>query len=188
MTYLPELFGPTALLVASIAAYIEVRRREGASLVGELAALAAAMLALQLGLHTALNGSIDVLVYTHLWAAYLTFAYLQVKRRAPAENADALKYLALAIFSVPTALRALNDPTGGYSVLLLAEHAGLAVVGEALKRRDIVKWAAIVIVLAVVYMLRDFTYVITGIVALTLVGYVIYKLSKNDTPPARPLQ
>lgn len=173
-----ELFGPTALLLASLAAYLEAKKRAGGSLGGELLSIAGMMLAFQLGLNALTDGELDVLVYSHLWAAYLVFTYLQVKRRVSPQNATPLKYLALAVFTLPLVFKALDDSS--YGLLLLAEHALLAIIGEMLKRREIVKWAVIVTILAVVYMLRDFTFLNIGLIAVLLIGYSIYRLSKNS--------
>lgn len=177
---LHELFGPTALLLASVAVYLEAQRDGQKSLGAELLAIAGMLLAVQLGMHRVSDGAVNDLVYTHLWAAYFAFAYWRVKRHGDAQNATLLKYLALLAFTLPTAFKALDDTTGNYGLLLLGEHVVLAIIGEYFKKRLFVRWGVWVSILTMVYTLRSSTFLNIGFIALVLITYSVYRISKSS--------
>lgn len=169
------LFGPSVLFAVSIMLYGEaVRSRLGLS--ARLVALGGVILALQLAIHASL-ADVNWLVYSHMWAAYAAYVAWELSRlgRLDAQSAE---LLALALLSVPVGLQALAEPMP-YATLLIAEHVVLAITGAALGRSRWIKWSVVMIILALVYLMRNLTYVNLGLIALLLIGYAIYRLQRG---------
>ena len=136
------------------------------------------MLALCQAIYLADNDT-NFLVYTHLWATYTAVAtYLVSKRANTGDNVQALTYVTLVIFTVPVVLKALDD-TSTYSLLLLFEQASLLIAGAVLNKKPLTYWGAAVVVLSVVYMLRSFAYLQLLIIAVILIGYAIFRLTRQ---------
>ncbi len=122
----------------------------------------------------------DWLIYTHWWAfTAAAVALLRYHRTGNREQAMIRGILALTLFSLPTALAALVDGTGMYRMVFLLEHVALAMVGLALNKKLAVRWGAIGIGLAVLYMLRGYTYLLLVLIALALIALAVWRLNKK---------
>ncbi|MBL8158935.1 hypothetical protein JNJ66_00595 [Candidatus Saccharibacteria bacterium] len=119
------------------------------------------------------------LIYTHLWALYLVYVARTMQRSGLGQLAGTVKIMALAAFSGPLILEALRDQQV-YGPVLLAEHICLLVLGVVVRRAYIVYWAIIVSVIAVMYMMRSFAYFQLGLMAVTLIGFGIYRLARSE--------
>jgi hypothetical protein len=125
-------------------------------------------------------------IYSHLWAALLgLYAYLRytVNNHSAEQGFTAA---ALCTLSIPLALQALGDQGQYYGWLLIMEHVGLALIGTLINRPFIIKWGLTVSILAVLYQLRELTFVVLGLVGLGVIGLAVYLLNKYDsqkTPP-----
>ncbi len=130
----------------------------------------------------------NVLVYSHLWAALFAFyAYVATRRRQKNEE-ESYTILALVAFTLPTAIMALDSAGGGYGWLLIAEQICLVLLGMAIGRRLVIKWGLVASILAVLYQLRELTFIALALVGLTIIGIAIYLLLKhgNDEKPSPP--
>lgn len=119
------------------------------------------------------------LVYSHAWAAYLAYVAWRLRQEGRRQEMYSLTYGALVVFSLPTALRALGDPTA-YGLLLLAEHVALIVLGAITQKKLFTFWGIAVSILTVMYLLRAFGYVQLGIIAVTLIGYAVWRLGTSE--------
>ncbi len=122
-----------------------------------------------------LGGNYDMLVYTHWWAIIL--AVLAGARYVISDKNNALHWLiaALCILSIPTGLAALGDPSK-YQMIFLIEHVILLTIGGVLNYRLVVLWGSSGVALAVLYWLKDQTYILLGLLGLGLIGLAIWRL------------
>jgi len=175
-TILFRYFAPTLLVITSLTVLGEQKRLKGGNLFVLLPG-AGLLLALCQAIYLADN-STNFLVYTHLWAAYVAAAtYLVSIRTGNKENVQLLTYVALAVFTLPVVLRALDD-TSTYSLLLLFEQTALLIAGVVFNKRLLTYWGAAVVVLSVVYMLRSFAYLQLLLIAVVLIGYALFRLTR----------
>lgn len=68
---------------------------------------------------------------------------------------------------------------GWYQLLFLIEHLALLVAGALLSVRWILWWGLTGASLAVIYFLKDYTYLRLGFLGLLLIGIVIWRLAKG---------
>lgn len=124
-----------------------------------------------------LGGDYDMLVYTHWWAVVL--AALAGLRYSISDKKSALQWLiaALCFMSVPTGLSALGDPDK-YQFIFLIEHVVLLAIGGMLNYRLAILWGSSGVALAVLYWLKDQTYILLGLLGLGLIGLAIWRLLK----------
>ncbi len=125
------------------------------------------------------------LVYMHLWAAAaFVVAYLYfVKRTRP--EARARLIVGLLLLSLPTLNAALSEG-GGAQLLFLVEHVLIVIAGLVYAYRVATWWGAAGVTLAVLYMLKGYTSLLTiaiGLIVICAVVYVIIKSDKKHTPP-----
>lgn len=174
----PGLLPPLILLMISGAIMAESRRFLP-GLGGQLAGLGLAVFSLQWMISVSFD-DVNWLVYTHMWAIYAAAcaAYLR-QAGQPRESYRLFGYAALVVLSGPVALEAMGSPESYYSLLLLAEHVALAVIGVMTQRPLLVKWGAAVTALSLIYMLRDYTYFNLGLIAVLLIGYAVYRIGRN---------
>lgn len=133
-------------------------------------------------------GERHVLVYSHLWAALFgIYAYIGAYRHQKSEE-QPYTILALTVLTAPTALMALDNAGGGYGWLLILEQIGLVLLGMAVGKKTITKWGLIGAILAVLYQLRNLTFIALALVGLTIIGIAIYLLLKrgNEEKPSSP--
>ncbi len=140
-------------------------------------ALGVAMAAIQWLLY--LVGLREFLVYSHLWALF--FANLAVQRYARGDLAKEYSYTltALMILSLPLAIVALGNQGQLYGWLLIIEHLLLLLLGMVINRPLVRQWGLWVSVMAVLYQLRDLTFLALGFLAIVLISIAIRVLQKN---------
>ena len=91
---------------------------------------------------------------------------------------------AAAILSV-SGIATVANGSGGAQVWALCGHIALLMAGVVLSRRSFSIWGAVGIVLAILWFLRGFTFVLLTIAALLLLAFAIWKLN-SQTRPATP--
>ena len=126
-----------------------------------------------------LGGDYDMLVYTHWWAVVLVA--LAGLRYSISDKKSALQWLiaGLCFMSIPTGLSALGEPDK-YQLIFLIEHVALLVIGGMLNYRLAVLWGSSGVALAVLYWLKDQTYILLGLLGLGLIGLAIWRLLKGS--------
>jgi hypothetical protein len=139
-----------------------------------------------IGLQRILNISVpdtNLLVYTHWWSAVfagLSYMYYAAGKR---NDAKSLIYFALAImtfFTGISALGMLGASTVPYQTIFIVEHLLLLVAGLVLSRKVFTIWGAVAVILAVLWMIKDYTYLLLGIAALVLIGIAVYALIRQS--------
>ncbi len=127
-----------------------------------------------------LSGDYDSLIYTHWWA--LTIGALAGFRLfiSDKQNAQNWLFVSLCVLSIPTGLKALDNPES-YQFVFLMEHVVLLVVGGLFSYRPVVLWGASGIGLAVLYWLKDQTYILLGLLGIGLIGFAVWRLLRKKT-------
>lgn len=126
---------------------------------------------------------INFLVYTHWWAivfAGLSYMYYVVDKQ---HGSKIRLIIALFMVSFFTGTAALGD--SGYSdipykSIFLAEHIAILIIGSVLSRKLISIWGAVGIVLAVLWMLKGYTWLMLVVAALALIMFAVYALNKQS--------
>lgn len=141
------------------------------------AALIIASLSLQRLLFLA-QPDLNVLVYTHWWvfvSGALALYYHGLHRN---EDAKWRGIIALSILSITGGFYALFEG-GMYQYIFLIEHAVLVVAGLLLTQRLVTIWGAVGVGLALLWMLRGYTYLWLALVGLGLIAFVIMRLLRR---------
>ena len=122
---------------------------------------------------------INGVVYAHWWAiviAIIAFWRNQfVGRRLG---------VAMAILTMTLAGFALREG-GIYQMLFLAEHIVLLIAGALLRKQWAVWWGIIASVGAILYFIKDYTFLWLGVLGLSLIALVVWRLTKIGKPEER---
>lgn len=121
----------------------------------------------------------NFLIYTHWWALTAAIGAALRLQRNDRDGAKVRSILALVALSLPTGLFALDDPNR-YQLLFLLEHIVLAVGGLVMNKKLVVQWAAVAIGLAMLWLLKSFTYLLLLVLALALIGFAVWRLMKRS--------
>ncbi|MDR0788882.1 MAG: hypothetical protein LBN03_01640 [Bifidobacteriaceae bacterium] len=125
--------------------------------------------------------SMDELVYVHIIAATV-FAWGYVLIRYVKQNYKITRIvLALGLLTLWVGTLALNDG-GSYVTLFLAEQAILLAIGGFTKITWATKWGAAGVICAVLYFVRDYTYIWLGLLGIGIISIVIWRLRSADNP------
>lgn len=117
---------------------------------------------------------VDMVFYAHWWA--LTLGLVAWWRGAG--HRVVRLTVAMSLITASTGLLALTGD-GLYQLLFLAEHLALLVAGALLQKRWAVWWGIIAAVLAILYFLREYTFLWLGFLGLFLIGIVIWRLMRK---------
>ena len=117
---------------------------------------------------------VDMVFYAHWWALTLG---LVAWWRGVGHRVVRLT-VAMSLITASTGLLALTGDSL-YQLLFLAEHLALLVVGALLQKRWAVWWGIIAAVLAILYFLREYTFLWLGFLGLFLIGIVIWRLMRK---------
>jgi hypothetical protein len=139
-----------------------------------------------IGLQRILNISApdtNLLVYTHWWSAVfagLGYMYYAAGKR---NDAKSLVYFALGImtfFTGISALGMLGASTVPYQTIFIVEHLLLLVAGLVLSRKVFTIWGAVAVILAVLWMIKDYGYLLLAVAAMVLIGFAIFALVRQS--------
>ena len=121
----------------------------------------------------------SALVYTHWWAITAGLAaLLYYKRTSKAAEAQVRGIIALAVVTIPTGLFALTDPSK-YQLLFLLEHIAMIVAGVLTSKQLLIRWGAVGVILALLWLLRGYTYILLALLALSLISLAIWRLLRK---------
>ncbi len=127
----------------------------------------------------------NVLVYTHWWAAAIGLqAYIRHRFGRSADGVRARAIIALTAVSVPTGIAAIASG-GMYQVVFLIEHVLMLLVGFAMGKRLGLLWGAIGIGIALLWMLRGYTFILLALLGIGLIVLAVVKLLKSDVQDLR---
>lgn len=121
----------------------------------------------------------ELQIYTLSWSAYI----LWLSRYAKEKELDLYYLLALAVATVPLGVEALENQLRG--LILIGEGLGLVLVGIQLRKKIIWQWGAGVLVIEVLYYMREFllnlpTWAIFGGLGLAILGGSVYLLQRRQ--------
>ena len=125
----------------------------------------------------------NILVYTHWWAAVIalvSFAYYSDGKVASAKFRGNIALTFISLFGGLAALGFFGASDVPYQVIFLIEHALILAVGLLFSRKSFTTWGAVGVVLSVVWMIKDMTYLLLALAALGLIGFAVYALNKQS--------
>lgn len=128
---------------------------------------------------------IDPLVYTHWWAiaiAGLSYLYYKADKIPSAKLRIVIALLIVTSFSGMAAISTESGNVLGlsYRSIFLIEHVFILVSGLVLSKKLFTIWGAVGAVLAVLWMLKGYTYLLLVSIAFLLIGIAIYALTKQS--------
>lgn len=118
---------------------------------------------------------LNFVLYAHWWAVTLAVTAL-VRQSYKRERWIA----ATALVTLSSGLYALMNG-GNYQLLFLIEHLGLLVAGALLSKSWAIWWGIGASALAVLYFLRDYTFLLLGFLGLLLIAIVVWRLMSAKT-------
>lgn len=169
-----EYWVPWLLIVGSLTVGIEGFLRRQTILIE------AALYGVTLGLQRLVGltfEDLNIVFYAHWWAIVIGSTALW------RDNKVARLIIAMGIVTTISGIYAL-DEGGLYALLFLIEHLGLLVVGAIRGKSWAIWWGLIAAVLAVLYFLRDITFLAFGFLGLVIVGIVVWRLLKIANKPS----
>ena len=114
----------------------------------------------------------NLVVYGHWWA--VTIALMAWWR---SDNYKPRAIVALSLVTGSTGIYALmGEP--GYPMLFLVEHLVVLIAGAVLRKAWAMWWGVISVVLAVLYFLRDYTFLAPLFLGILLIIFVVWRLTK----------
>lgn len=114
----------------------------------------------------------NLVVYGHWWA--LTIAFVALWRSIDYKTR---LMVALGFVTASTGIYALMDKPG-YSLVFLIEHVIILVAGAMLRQQWAMWWGIVATVIAILYFLRDFTFLALLFLGFLLIVFVIWRLTK----------
>ena len=115
---------------------------------------------------------LTMVVYAHWWAGVIGLVGLWRK-----ESSIVRPIIALSFVTLSTGLFALSG-VSGYSLLFLIEHVLITVVGALLRAQWAMWWGVCATIVAVLYFLRDYTFLVLLFVGFLLILFVVWRLLK----------
>lgn len=114
----------------------------------------------------------NLVVYGHWWA--VTIALMAWWR---SDNYKPRAIVALGFVTGSTGIYALmGEP--GYPMLFLIEHLLVLIAGAVLRKAWAMWWGVVAVVLAVLYFLRDYTFLAPLFLGILLIIFVVWRLTK----------
>ena len=125
----------------------------------------------------------NVLVYTHWWAfatALLSGVYYLDGRHVEAKTRMNIALTFISLFGGLAALGFYGVSDVPYKTIFLIEHALILFTGAVLSRKQFTIWGAVGVILSVLWMVKDFFYLMLALIALVLIGAAVYALIKQS--------
>lgn len=125
----------------------------------------------------------NFLVYTHWWAlvfALLSYIYYKNNRK---QDSTILLYIGLSLMTIFTGAAALGYIGSGdvpYQVIFILEHIVLLIAGLIASKKVLTTWGAVAAILAVLWMLRNFGWVLLAFAGIALIAAAIYALMRQN--------
>ncbi len=115
---------------------------------------------------------ISLVFYAHWWALVIGL----VATWRP-QHRQIRAVIALSFVTLSTGLYALQYASG-YTLLFLFEHAVVLVAGAMLRQQWMLWWGVTAVILAVLYFLRDYTFLALLFLGFLIILFVIWRLTK----------
>ena len=134
---------------------------------------------------TTLIPELGLVAYSHWWA--LTLIAVAWWRGVGRVRLG----LGLGFITLPTGIFALIDgSTSGivYTAVFLVEHLVVALVGALIRKQWVMWWGIIAVLLAVLYFIRSYTFLILLLLGFLLILFVVWRLLKSghSNTPDKP--
>jgi hypothetical protein len=117
---------------------------------------------------------LNLVAYAHWWA--LTVAAMALW--SPTYRRTRF-VIAMSLITLASGIFALSEG-GYYQSLFLVEHLGLLVVGALLSRNWAIWWGICASTIAILYFLREYTFLWLGFLGLLMIGIVVWRLLRNN--------
>lgn len=163
-----------AVLVLALAATLGIEAYQRRSWALGEAAIYVANVAFQ-RLMGVLYPELNAVFYAHWWA--LLVAVVALVRRS---DVRPRLVVAMALVSISSGLYALGEG-GFYQLLFLAEHLALLVIGALRQKTWAIWWGITASAVAILYFLRDYTFLWLGFLGLLLIAIVVWRLMRSST-------
>ncbi len=115
---------------------------------------------------------INIVFYAHWWAATIAIAASVRINHKTARYA-----IAAGLVTASVGMYALRSG-GIYQLLFLIEHVGLLAAGSLFRRQWAVWWGLTASIMAILYFIKDYTYLWLGLLGLVLIALVVWRLNK----------
>ncbi len=125
----------------------------------------------------------NILIYTDWWAVIfvgLSYLYYSAGRKTNAKILLYIALIAMSLFSGMAALGWFGASDMPYQTIFLIEHVLLVIIGLILSRKLFTIWGAVGIVLSVLWMMKDQTYLLLASAGLVLIGVAVYALIRKS--------
>lgn len=172
---------PILLVIAGLVTWYQAHKEK--SIDAEAAAyitlgVAVSWLLLNLGVR-------EVLAFSYLWTAIFALMYLWRKQASDQARTESFLLFALLAFTVPLGLQVLDEAGSFRGWLFVIQQIVVLIIGVGMKQDMMIKWGVVASVLAVIYQLRDLTFLLLGVLGLSVIGVAIWLLNreaKNEKP------
>lgn len=173
------LWGAAAFTVLAVAACLEAPARHRSAVVD------AAILGCAAVWFWACSSYVDLGAFWSVQWCAMALGALSVKRYWMHRPAAGRKLLmaAAAFASLGALVTVLNGNTLE-QIISLVVFVALLIVGMSLDERVFTVWGAVGVATAVVWYLRDFTYLLLAALALALIAFAIWRLNRKKPVPA----
>jgi len=126
---------------------------------------------------------INLLVYTHWWAivfAGLGYLYHTASNENSSKIRTIIAFSIISYFSGTAALGAYGTSDVPYRLIFLLDHIFILIIGSIISKKMYTIWGAVGVILAVLWMLAGYTYLLLAFVAFVLIGAAIFALVKQS--------
>lgn len=125
----------------------------------------------------------NVHIHTHLLALFLAGFALWRSSLGDKNASNSYIQALFCVATIPLALQALSDESGGlYGLLLIAQQIFFMVLGALFGLRFLLKAGMWVALAAILYQLRGLGWAFLSLLALILIGIAIYRLQQHSDP------
>ncbi len=127
---------------------------------------------------------LNILIYTHWWAlvfALLSYAYGMIGKL---QNAKMFTIIGLSFITIFGGLEAISNMAVGsniYSSLFLVEHALILIFGLITSATLQKNWGIVSLIVAVLWLMNGFTFLLPAIIAIMLIIFAIKSLSSQSS-------
>lgn len=118
---------------------------------------------------------VNIVLYAHWWAVVLILVAVWSRT-----HRQTRLIIAGGIVTFISGIYALTQGTG-YQLLFLIEHLALLVAGALLSRSWAIWWGISATAVAILYFLRNYTFLLLGFLGLLLIAIVVWRLMRSST-------
>lgn len=118
---------------------------------------------------------LNFVFYAHWWAIVIAAVALTMRARRQTRV-----IIAMSLITTASGVYALRYG-GSYQLLFLIEHLTLLVIGALAAKTWAVWWGIAAAAVAILYFLREYTFLWLGFLGLLMIGIVVWRLMRSNT-------